>query len=394
MSNIRLQLKCHQLINQLNTNALNKNSNEILSIFGGIKSLLLNNIARIASQELLYLLTNIKNEMNNTDSINYSDDINISESLNLMSFPKELILKTTEYLKISDIKHLSSTCIDMALICASELNKIDVRLVVYEDLLLKDTLTMEYNEFNDYGRLIRVNRNDTVLHAISKYYTNNSIIGFWNCNSFNINRKAIPLCYMNISTFDKRVCDINPNNLKLYAINYRLHVTQILKNSADRTLILFKYFDIKHQKLFVIDAFRVGNHAQITRVLLFNYIVNNILSKYTDLFKDVLKFKHILNIDHNFFQFYAQNGLKPNNIKVLFKCNNKPIQTDVIIFEINTSNNLLNQYNITHKTGLWKEKFQQNNQPLCLNVKAFWTYNYWINQAKKKLKNFLHNALI
>ena len=399
MSSLRLQLKCHQMINDIPANILNTNVAPLLHIFGGIKTVLINSLNDMASDNLTNLLntlTNIKSTqiiINDTNSNESDTDMSTTQPMTISKLPKQLLLKTSEYLQISEIKSLAITCIDIALACSSELNKIDIKLVTYNDFILNDKLMMEQKQFDEFPRIIRVNKYETVLTTLYKLFkTDNFYYGNWNCGDSAFTNDPFPICDMNYNESSKNLCNIDKKHLQIYGFNFELYVKP-LYNYIDTNglesdyLIMLKYFDVKRQKLYTLDIFRIDYIENIEHFYLLEYIRNNLLHKYPVILDDIIKNQHsMMDINKELIHFYSQNGLLPSDIKREFIDGRTNIDNVfVIIFQLNVLNDNINNFDGIEKIKIWKKELDKINVPLCVDVRQFWLYHYRVYQMKKQM---------
>ena len=375
MSTLGLQLKCHQLINQINDVSLNSNILQIVNALGGIRVLLVNNLSNIASQTLANILNNIRLHENNNDNNDANGDVPDT----LTTLPREMIAKVSQYLEISEIKCLAVTCIDLRLTCESELNKIDIRLVTYEDLMLQYKLTFEDSHCDTFGKIVRVNKGLTIGEIVRKIYKSKNYYAFWNAG-IGLGNPVFPITFY--CDLSKIVGDIASETLKFAALNYEVYLTPMTSYNLDNLLILIKYFDVQHQKLYNIDIVRIQQLSQLTSNMVLYHVKTELIQKYSEIFKSILKYKDTLN-DSNNFQFYQQRGFAPNDIGKIF-LNGKVLSNNVIIFELNVHDNASNKIRFKDDVISWKQKLNKQNIPFSSNVITFWSYNYDIYKTKKK----------
>ena len=383
MSGLKVRLQCHQLINRLDSDVLNEYLFEFIDLLGGVKEFLMDNMGNIECDELLDILQYIdRRHKNITEDISDNDSESI-DSIELIDLPKDLIIKTTSYLEISEVKHLSQTCINLALACSSEINKVDIKCVGYRDLILNDRLIMERNGMNNLGTIYR-------LHS---YYSIN--IPFqWNVN--NPTNEAFPIEPSNRNIRGKCVSKIEKTELRFFPIDYRIRRINVLSTKKYRCswYLMIKYFNIRTQKLWIVDIISFGCDnildviSTMNKVFILNVLKNYVIPihKSNDIFHEILNYENSFKIDSNFFRFYEQNGLKPDNIKEIYTNDNPNTRTKVLIFEINMSNdNNVKEFDVNKKLMEWKQLFKNQDKPFCLNVKKFWEYNYIMHQTKKRL---------
>ena len=379
MSRLRIQLKCHQLINQINDDTLNNNILQILNELGGIRHMLLNNLHSFASENLLNTLNNIKKYGNNS-----SDDSNENIPVTLTSIPNEMILKVSQYLEISEVQHLVLTCIDLRLLCESELNKVDIRLVTYEDLILQYKLTFEPADFNSFGKIIRVNKTLTIDQMVRKHYKSKNYRGFWNVGNAELAEcnPVFPVNNLASDAYTKTIDTMSGMKLQFFALNYQYYLTPIFDYKMDNTLMLIKYFDIRHQKLYNIDIVRLQDLSLMTQTILLNHVKTKLMDKYSEIFEPILKHENMLNDSRNF-KFYQQNGFFSGDIIEIFQNGRNICDDNVVIFEINISNNESNKMRFKNDISKWKKELSNQNISFCPNVITFWSYHYGVYQLKR-----------
>ena len=372
-----LQLKCHQIINQINDDTLNNNILQILNGLGGIRELLLKNLNNIASDNFVNILKNIKQNQDN------NDDINNDDRIVLTSLPKEMILKTSQYLGITDVKELGSTCIELALSLKSEINKIDIRIITYDDLVLNDALIFEQNQFDEFGKNYRVRTTKTLRSCIEQYNLVNTRsrygIAFWNLKT-NYNNRLYPVNSMAnyYHATLKRILSETGQLYPKFVVMEDQKCTRIIKSNGN-TMIIVKYFDIVYQKLQTIDVIITDAYKSITYDVLTNYIKNNLINT---IFKPINEYKDTLT-NPFIFKFYQQIGFKPTDIEEII-LNGKPLSSHVLIFELNICyNDIMTRFQ--NSIPIWHQKFKKQGKPFCMNFKIFWTYHYSIYIAKKEL---------
>ena len=375
MSGLCLQLKCHQIINEINDD----NILPLVNQLGGIRALLIASLKNIASDNLVNILRNIRQNQDD------SNDINNDDSIVLTSLPKEILLKTSEYLEISDIKQLTSTSIELALSLKSEINKIDIRIVTYDDLVLNDKLVFEQSQFDVFGKIYRALKGER-LHDCIKHYNIISVTRphsatFWNYISPNY-VNLFPL--YNIRAYHSGSLEfissaLNGNNLKFFVLDIGKS-TEIIKGGGQS--IVIKYFDIMDQKLYQMDIAKIDEYPSLTYNVLIKYIKNSLVDKYPSIFKPIHQNKDILNIPQ-IFRVYQQNGFKPTDIEEIM-LNGKPLNRSVLIFELNMGNNdIISRFQ--NSIPIWKQELKKHGKPFCKNVKTFWSFHYGIYKTKKEL---------
>ena len=348
---------------------------------GGIRKLLVNNLNNIASDNFVKVLRNIKTQQDKTDIATNQNEL---ETKKLISLPKEMLLKTSEYLEIPDIKQLTSTCIDFALSLKSEINKIDIRVVTYDDLILNDTLTFERNQFDEFGKIYRVRKDKTLDDCIDKYniVKGNTIWkAFWNPTWNSISLFPI----WDMKHYVNR--NLNVISFELFQTIPRLFVLDFDKctpiiEAKKGWSIMIKYFDVVNQRLYIMDLVTIDEYASLRYGVLTQYIKDVLMNKHPNIFKPINQNKDMLTHPLTF-KYYQQNGFKPTDIEEIL-LNGKGLSTRVLIFELNICNkDIMSRFqNLTPK---WKQELKTQGKPFCMNVKTFWSYHYGIYKTKKEL---------
>ena len=380
MSGLSLQLKCHQLIIEINDITLNNNILKLVNELGGIRELLLSKLNTISCNNLVNLLKNIKENEDNVGA-------NEGKTMTITSLPKDMILEISHYLNINEIKSLGMTCIDLVLACKSEINKIDIRIITYNDLILDDTLVLEKNDLDMYGKMFRVDNSLKLGNAIMKHLKlkEKALLLFW--NPISMVNDSFPV--ENIKSFHDEGFNVRLNKIFIYNLKFCVfeHSKCIsMINHNDDRLILIKYFDIPNQKLYILDVIRIQRYNLLTHEMISNHIKKHLIPKYKHLFTPILRhIKDMLTPSNNIFKFYQQKpGFEPNDIQEIFSYGNT-LSQNVVLFELDICGNETNKLRFINQIQTWKQKLKKQNKPFCSNVITFWSYNYAMYKTKKAL---------
>ena len=351
-----------------NDTFINYGINRIINqLFGDFKSLLLKVVLLNENKEipdnglpLFRDILEIQKQINN-DNANDNDSTGNEPELTLECLPKELFVKTTNYLSILDVKTFCEVSTSVCLSCINVLGNIDLMVIDAQDFVFNDRIAFDQNGVRSLMRYIRVNASLTLLDYIQKI-AGASWFFAWNRPYEGSELSETVLNYHLFSYYE--MC----TKLKTSSNDYKNWVTKTDGNIENENygFYVLKYFDVYKQQYYVIHYLKINHTDTINDFTpkIIELIENKLLKQYPDIFG----WLSMTNMNvANMFTIHSSTfyvGTKQVNIKV----NDK----DAIIFELNIG--MLTNEN-QHKLDKRKQKFNDDGIPFYYDYKSYlkWT---------------------
>ena len=384
---LKLLLQGSDLINEMNHDMLIRYLPDILTVFGGIKEcvkkLFMSNVNNdvIAALKSIHYKERFNSNNNNTNSNQQNND----KQTCLELLPKHTILYISNFLEINEVGCLNVTCIKLGLATLNEINKVDIKVIYMNELLLNSKDILAVTDWEQFYKNIRCNGNITIREL-------NKVLKYNKDFRFGLFRSDVPKplpMYSALPKAQEMIQNLSVKSRKYIIIDEKPN--SLIRMNSNKRIINLKYFDIKRQELYFIDIINCIDSLDemIQTNDLITHIKNVLFVRYESVFKDITIYRDNIDVNRKFFKFVYQKNLNEKdmeyiNMNQIFIASKK----ECLIFYINATNNdTINFNGLKQKINEWKQNITKQGKPFCIDPINFTKYR---RQMRKIFTQFNH----